>query len=433
MSSQRVASRFTRICVLVKSLIIPISLLNAFPADALSPAVTDTRSVGMGNTSSVSAVSSSAMFYNPGLLGDLEFFDIQIGGRYSFGRAYNDYAADDYYDARYHPVLTLTQVSLALPIQPEDFYKIVPALGYHLHLDGTRYAILDWVHDMGEIHVTDTLVGGFSTITAAVAFMFDDKYSLGLVYSFGGLQRIRGKYVETIVYDSLNADTSAGYYERWCFVSQSGFSSEGSFFQIGVFAEPISQIAVSASVRTPLNWGWRRGADTLSASLTTWDRSHGWRTAGASLIILYDDSTAYKIPAILTFGVRSKLLPFLTLAGEFETRPYSNLQIGGDYMTIENGCALRVGAEFTTPVLFRAGFYAEAIPQADSGYYTPKYLKAITLGVGIPVASFLEINGGFEYAFWGKKFSQEGDLYREKLFRFGTSVRLILPGLKEGF
>lgn len=400
----------------------------AFPADALSPAVVDVRSVAMGNTASVSAVGSNAMFYNPALMTDIQNLELQAGSRYSYGNAYNETAADGEYDSRYLPVFSFTHISAAMPIQTDENLMFVPAIGYHLHLDGTRYSYLDWEHGPYELHITDTLQGGFATITPAVALKFMDKYAVGVSMSFGGLQPIKGSYVEIAVFDSLNADTSAGYYERWCYVSRSRFSSVGTFFNIGAFVEPVPQIAVSVSCRTPLNWGWRWGADTLSATLIRWTTADCWDTLSARYIIDYDDSTAFEIPAIVSLGVRSRVLPFLTLAGEFETRPYSKLRSGGDPIRIEDGFAFRAGAELVTPVIVRAGFYSEAIPEADSGSHAPKYLKGITAGLGVPIASLVRIDGCFEYAFWDAAINAQGDLYSERLFRFGAALKVFLPG-----
>lgn len=400
----------------------------AFPADALSPAVVDVRSVAMGNTASVSAVGSNAIFYNPALLTDIQNLELQAGGRLWFGNSEYVYPFYTIRGSQYSPVVLPTHISAAIPFQRWDNIMFALGIGYHLHLDRTLYATSDWETDMIELHTADTLEGGFATITPAVALKFMGKYSVGVSMSFGGLQPVRESHVGIAVYDSLNADTTEGYYERYCFSLRSGFSSEGTFFNIGVFAEPIPQLGLSLACRTPLDWKWNRGADTLTESWIYWTRATEWDTASNHFTVDYDDASVLLIPAILTLGIRSRILPFLTLAGEFETRPFSKFRSGGGLLGIDDGFAFRAGAELVTPVIIRAGFYAQAIPETDSGSHAPKYLKGITAGLGVPIASLVQIDGCFEYAFWDAAVNARGDLYSERFFRFGAAIKVLLPG-----
>lgn len=412
--------------------LLPLIFVNstayAFMADAINPTVVDVRSCGMGNTGSVSAQGSNAIFFNPALLLDADYLEMEIGGRLYWGFGQEEVLEEQYY-TKYNTIPQFTHVSLALPIQIAEYAVLYPAFGYHLHIDNAVNREIDWEFENGSYKMTDTATGGLRVITPAIAMSILDHYSIGLAFSFSALEKLKSSYYEVSVYDDLeieDEDTTGIYYETRIRY-KSNFSSTGTFFTVGAFAEPFPQLGVSFVYRSPIAWGWRWGHETLSGSLITKDYIYGWDTVGIQLKQEIDDSTAYMLPGMFTVGLRSKILPFLNLSGEFQTRFFTAVKALGSRLGVNDGSTFRFGAEFVSPVIVRGGFYFDAIPQADSGQHTPKYLKGVTAGIGIPISSVVLINGSFEYATWSKKFGLEEDLYTEKFYRFGASLKFLFP------
>ncbi|TKJ43510.1 hypothetical protein CEE36_04025 [candidate division TA06 bacterium B3_TA06] len=390
-----------------------------------TPSVVDVRSVAMGNTGSVTVTGSNAIFCNPALLGESNMIEAQLGGRFYFGAAEDE--SEDKFEGKYLPLPTPTHLSFSMPFQvPEYKLKVVPAIGYHLELDLTAKREMSW-EDLiwGETQIEETATGGLDVISPAVAVQFLGKYSVGLALNVGGITKMRDKYSDISMYDSRQGDT-AGYYDYWDYESETEISPEGSFVLFGVFAEFIPEFAAALTYRTGFKWKWDDYEEDVDWTWITWDPYDEWDTLEVHDKEKLDD-VKFELPGIFTVGVRSKISSILVLAAEYQTRPFSDVEIDGEDLEIENGSVFRLGAELITPVLIRAGFYHESIPMTDIDDEDPKALTGITAGLGIPIASVAVINGSFEYAFWNQEINDDHDEYSENLYRIGLSVRLHFP------
>lgn len=219
---------------------------------------------------------------------------------------------------------------------------------------------------------------------------------------------------------------TAGFYSDWRYESKTEISPEGSFVLLGGFAEFIPEFAVALTYRTGFEWKWDDYEEDVDLTWITWDPYWEWDTLEIDTTEKLDD-VEFQLPGIFTIGVRSKISSILVLAAEYQTRPFSDVEIDGEDLEIEDGSVFRLGAELITPVLIRAGFYHEAIPWTDVDDEDPRALTGVTAGLGIPIASVAVINGSFEYAFWSQEVNDDHDEYSEDLFRIGASVRLRFP------
>lgn len=411
---------------------VPSSSLHAFLCDALVPAVIDVRSVGMGNTAAVSSTGSNAIFYNPALLGDGKDVELQIGTRFYFGTGNQETSIDEDFSSTYSSPLNFTHISLTLPIQMDEvgMLKLIPAFGYHLHLDLSTINEVHWSYPLGGFDVERRAKGGFGTLTPACALQLDNKYSVGLAYNFGGVAGIDEYYHETLVFDARDDESFEGdyAYEYWDCEIRSEYSSHGDYVLVGAFLEPVPQIGIAFSYRSPLSWGWRWGEEDVRITWIILTTQYGYDTLTFHDEYSYDNDEAFELPGVFSLGIRSKILPALTLAAEYQSRRFSDLRIIGDQLNVDNGSAFRFGAEWADPVFIRAGFYTEAIPRTDEGTDRPKHLTGVTAGLGIPITSFVVVNGSFEYASWNQTVTSEGEEYSEDLFRTGFSLKLRIPG-----
>lgn len=362
-----------------------------------APDVTDVRSAAMGRTSIVSATGSNAIFSNPAIIATLEDKQVQAGGRLFFGTI-KDESAEDYfdsYDAKYSPHIKLNHISFSMPYQfPDSKIKMSLGIGYQTYYDLGVKIEEELSYEGYEGEYTYNVSGGLNTITPAVAVNIQDKYFIGATFN----KSIFGKITE-----NDEAKSEGSKYEQKLEIEHSG-----SFLSIGGLARLNPNLTVGFMYRPGFEWEWDEikykyyedGELIYSGKLS----GHDW-----------------EFPGILGIGVEYKISPKLTLAGELQTRPFSDYELDGLKSGIDDGYCYRLGAEIQNAIPIRLGFFSDAIMATDSGDDSPKSLMGFTGGLGFTFRT-INLDASFEYGSWSYE-DYYGDEYSENLFRFGVSAQ----------
>lgn len=389
-----------------------------------SPRVNDVRARAMGRTGIINATGCDAIFYNPANLGALKDKTFQGGGRVWLGTiddGYYDLIDDVDFSGKYKLHPKITHLSFAMPYQPPNSdLKFAFGIGYNTYLDlGTKINV-EVEDDTGAekvVYTADTKVGGgLNTISPAAAININDQYFIGLAFH----KSVLGKVTMETEYD---IDPEPALYT----VKEEGEGKiSTSFITLGGTAKLMaeSQLTVGFMYRSAFTLKF----DDLEM---TEEYSDGTKDTGQG------DKFDAKIPAYMGLGVSYQASPVLLLSGEYQTRPYSDIEDdAGDKLTwIDNGACYRVGLEYQSSVPLRLGFFSDALLEVDyddngESEDTPKSLKGFTGGFGV-VSGNLTFDIFGEYAFWGREAYAGGEKYeyKEKLFSFGLTATYTIPAM----
>lgn len=409
---------------LVMLILVPVSA-SAIDSDlgpmAFSPTVFDARAAAMGRTGIISAHQSNAVFYNPANIAMIDVRTLQCGGRVWFGSISNEFwdqTISPEIEASYRLHPKITNISYAGYFRPSGTdLRVVFGVGYNTYFDygafskteetpkGTPYQRNKETQEL-------TMRGGLNTITPALAVSIDDEFYFGFAFS----KSIIGKIRKTIEYEyEYEYDPQGAYLleERW------EATGSATFITLGATMFIMPGLAVGAMYRS----GFEYELDDVDAYLERLD--------GRTQVDDLPDSE-YEIPAYAGVGASYDVSSKFTLAAEFQTRPYSDMEEDGiEYRWIDDGYCYRTGAEFSTSNLdIRGGFFSDAIRAVDEPYSDKdcKHLTGATGGLGFDSGNFTFDFFG-EYSWWSKELrygTQKYD-YKEKYFRFGANVTYVIP------
>ncbi len=410
--------------VLLLSVPVFAQLDDLIDGEYFSPRTNDVRARAMGRTEIINTTGSNAIFCNPANIGMLQNKTFQCGGRVYTGTM-NDEEYWDFYDDltwegkyKFHP--KITHLSFAMPYQPPNSeLKFAFGIGYNTYLDfgtKTNTEFKDQTTGASYTRTTDTKVGGgLNTLSPAAAINIDDKYFVGLAFH----KSVLGK---TTVESEYDIDPEPGGVYSSLDTDQGKVSA--SFISLGATGKLMaeSQLTVGVMFRS----GFELKFEDLEWSN---EESDGSKTSGQ-----YDpDNFDITIPAYMGLGVSYQASPVLLLSGEYQTRPYSEIEDeDGDKLDwIDNGACYRLGMEYQSgSVPIRLGFFSDAILEVDwdnngNSEDKPKSLSGLTGGIGFGSGNTtFDIFG--EYAFWGREAYGGPNTakyeYKEKLFSFGVTV-----------
>ena len=374
----------------------------------------DNRSIAMGKTTTITPRSSSAIFSNPAILATFSKPQIQLGGKLLYGMIMDEAAREnkayESYEAKYSPFPNRSYLALAVPYRlPHRHlprlrdWQIVFEIGYQRNegVAGEVQAVRSKeTGPMLENQLVDARGrrrGALSTLTPGVSFNSQDKYFIGLT-----LNRTLG----SIIY--------AGEWKHADYHKKIDEEQEQSalFFRIGALAKVTPELSVGVMYRPEFDWEL---GDTIT------------RISENGEIETSRDQTYAKltIPAMWGLGAEYKVSPEFVIALEVQSRPFSNLQWGGDVsqeLFIDNSLNFAIGAEYSgVSFPLRFGAFRDAIPFVDENDTVPVSLVGLTGGIGSGEAAAFSWDASVLFGTW-ERVNNKGQKYSENLIRVGISA-----------
>lgn len=363
----------------------------------------DNRSIAMGRTVTATAKGSSTIFSNPSMLATFSKPQVQVGGRLFFGtttvETYEE--DDDGADARYAPFPDRTYLALALPYQPSNTeIKLAFGIGYQRN-EGMKLEEEEVNFWGSEIRRTSTIGrGALSTLTPGIALNLQDKYFVGVA-----LNRTIGKIINT------TKDKSSDALEQRDFeINQSA-----SFLSIGALSKLTPELSIGLMYRPTFEWEWENLVEKYYEDGVL-ERSEKERI-----------NVKRTIPAVYGIGAEYKASPEWIVAGEIQSRQFSNFELRVDGVRtpviVDDGFNYRVGAEYlglTYPIRF--GAFRDVILETDVGDATPKSLVGLTAGIGASGGGNFSWDASAFFGAWSKEVDDKGREYSENLIRVGISA-----------
>lgn len=418
--------KLTIVLLMVFLIIVNVSVAQMLKSGEIETEI-DNRGIAMGRTAIASSAGSSAIFSNPAILATLKGQYVQVGGWLLSGSIKDESAENrhDKFDAKYSPALNRSHFSFSMPYQfPDSEFKISFGVGYQRN-HGYKQAV-EFKDEEETAEVTLRTCGDLSMFTPAVAINIIGKYFIGASFNrVVGKITITGEAEATVTTVTTETETGRGLTETETKKEKSKVEVEvdqsGSFVRIGALAKLTPKLTAGFMYRPKFDWEWDdiKYEEYEDGKLTDTDKEEG------------GDVT---IPGVLGLGVEYKASPQLIVAGEFQTRPFSDFKFDQAladlwfnqalvdlWDDIDDGYCYRLGAEYlglTYPIRF--GVFRDAILKADEDDDTPRSLMGITGGTEASIGN-ISLHASVLYGTWIKEYS-EGHDYSEKLFRFGVSA-----------
>jgi long-subunit fatty acid transport protein len=412
---------------------IPLVLLLSVPVFAQfddliegeysSPRLNDVRARAMGRTEIINATGSNAIFYNPANIGMVQNKTLQAGGRVYMGtmndEEYWDFWPDEDWEGKYELHPKITHISFAMPYQPPNSeLKFAFGIGYNTYFDFGTKASQEYTDRSGTETLTATadfkVSGGLNTISPAAALNIDDKYFVGLAFHKSVLGKIKMEA-------DVDIDPEPAYIYLVNDVEEGKISA--TFVSLGATGKFMAESQLTVGVM------YRSGFELKFEDLE-WSQEYSDGTRDSDQ---YDpDNYDFKLPAIMGLGVSYQISPEVLIAGEYQTRPFSDIEDedGDELDWIDNGSCYRLGMEYQAgSVPLRLGYFSDAILEVDyddmgQSEDKPKSLSGFTGGIGI-VSGNITLDFFGEYAFWGREDYGGPDNakyeYKETLFAFGVT------------
>ena len=380
----------------------------------------DNRSIAMGKTTTITSSSSSAIFSNPAILATFSKPQVQVGGKFLSGMIMNEAARENEayksYEAKYSLFPNRSYLALVVPYRlPHRHlprlrdWQIVFEMGYQRN-EGVAGEVQAVRSEETGPALENQLVeargrrrGALSTLTPGVSFNMQDKYFIGLT-----LNRTLGAIIYTGEWEHTN------YYKK---IDEEQEQS-ALFLRIGALAKVTPKLSVGLMYRPEFDWEL---GDTLT------------KVSENSEIETSRDQTYAKltIPTMWGLGAEYKVFPEFVIALELQSRPFSNLQWGGDVsqeLFIDNGFNYAVGAEYSGIAFpLRFGAFRDALPFVDENDTDPVNLLGLTAGIGSNREADFSWDVSVLFGTW-EQVNAKGQKYSENLIRAGISATYRFKG-----
>lgn len=377
------------------------------------PVVQGNRGAAMGGAYIAAARGADAILTNPAGLGFAEWGELQLGfGSEVFGseESDEDYYSDmgyDSYDQRIRFMPRVSRIGAAFPINLEGSANIAAGICYGKFLDfagkstvENRRSSVDTVgyyddyiqYEERDYESTLKSTGGLKVIVPGFALIIDEKYSFGLSYAFA----LGGEWLRLGEIDEKyhNWGSDYGDYYDTTYTVNTDYEGEydtqtNGILQLGATARPVEKISIGLVYTSGYTMDFEDGKEE-------------WETNDSSNDYTLEDYDM-EWPAVIGVGLAYHPSEEITLSAEFQSRPWSELEIDDDELDddIEDGNSLRFGLEYDNQSLsLRTGYINETYPILDDDEDMVK-LNTLTAGIGIATdAVGLDFGVGYTFAGW---------------------------------
>jgi len=386
-------------------------------SETFRPAVNDARSRAMGHTALLSASGGESMFYNPANMGKINRQMMHVDSRMLYGSTNDEYyKLNPEFNKKFKPHLKITGISFAFTHRPPiPKTKIVAGIGYNTYIDlGQTQTIEGWESVfLDRIHYKDKVMnhGGLNTLSPAIAVGIKNRYYLGLAINKAILSKVSEAIDHTILseidYEYINH-------------SELEVDLSALFFTFGT--------AVKINQELDIGFSYRSKFMCRLDNLKTYSRY----TNGNDYSFNYESyEVEIDIPAFYGLGISYQVSKQVLLIAEYQSRPFSAIEVDGEKYGIDSGNCYGAGLEIQSKVKYRLGYFSESILKSDEDETQPKTLNGITGGLGIEIG-FVNLDFFGEYATWNymQGIYGAGDFkYSERRFTTGITVTAYLDSI----
>lgn len=298
--------------------------------------------------------------------------------------------------------------SLAMPLVVAE-KNLVVAIAYQRHIDLYFKDEYEWAEGSDYDEYTEETTGGIDAISPAVGIQLTDQIAAGITFNLwrGGP---KDTWESNTYYDDHPYWDNVEYFDStYKFDSEMKFPGFNVIF--GVLAD-FPPLKVGGIIRTPV---------TFSREYEeSWEWNESWYNTNTGTWVYNDDDgtmdweSELKFPMMMGIGIAAQPTPNLTIAFDYDMRPYSKSEIQytvtGEYYDPgwEDCNEIRLGMEylfigpnsvFPVRLGYRTDpkFYTDAEEEQVVG-------KVFSLGAGLVMGNFM-IDGALEYgsatADWG--------------------------------
>ncbi len=352
----------------------------ALANDDYTPVGMDMRAYSMGNCIATESAGPAAILRNPAGIGWMERGAIVLtananvlGGAGYDEEVYDSLGMDDYKFSR-QPHANIQGIAFATPIPADVPFDLIGgvAWGQFFDFSGKTKETYKTSSTNTEYENAATYKGGFHLLMPTVAARFADNYVVGMSYGFALFSNCNEEY-------SSETDNPSSESE-----SEIKQKTTGSMLQIGAQGRFADKLTV--------------GFSYVPAFKMKFDDRKYKDDSGS-----YDlDDVKYEFPAFVAFGASYDFTPDVTVAAEYQNRPWDDTEINNSDSGIENGSSIRFGLEYRGPVALRAGFYTEKImTPAEPGDDAPASSMGITAGAGVALGPVdVDFGAYYDSAHW---------------------------------
>ena len=276
--------------------------------------------------------------------------------------------------------------------------KLAVGVGYRTYFDwGSSYKIDSKYEDGEKSSSEGSTNGGLNVITPTIAINLQDKYFVGATFNKSIFGTIQSESKST-----YNGENSK--YKR-------KIEHSASFLKFGGLDKVNEQLTLGFSYTPEFEWKWYKVKYTEDGDSDT------------------EDGYDIVIPSVMGIGSTYQFSPTLLIAGEYQNRKFSDIEVDNDSAEYGDGGCYRMGAEFQGPALLRFGFFSDAVLAFDGNDDEPKSLTGFTGGIGYNLGS-IYLDAYAEYSSITTDYedydydTETTKTYEDtmKMFRFGLSA-----------
>jgi len=378
--------------------------------------------LGMGGAGLATSHSLASALWNPGGLAQLDGLTFAFNG--SFNLNSHEVALQPLSGMKIvseiESRLLPTFAGVAYPLKLAN-RRLTFAAAYH-RMSPLAQRITDtfYIYPAGTFDEVESPRGSLYAIVPAMAFELIPEVSIGASYHI-----VRG-------YSKYQVELKSSFLDEFIFFAfKDREAYEGSFANIGIWARPISWLALGATVTPAWQFTVVEEQESRFTATQISTGSSGTTVEGETIETPAADLDEFKldIPLFYSVGLAINPISKLTLAFDFEARPWSEAkQTSGGAQTaagLLNGNAIHLGLEYRAATRWaefpmRFGYYTDPSPYQDryfQGQYFGKQIEAeaFTFGMGLrkrPWTFDMAVElGRKEMEFW----LDSGDFYNERI------------------
>ncbi len=315
------------------------------------------RAAGMGYAFTGLADDASAISWNAAGLTQLYSMEASAVFRFGFGSMDANYSIIDASIER-GSEFQFNFGSFVVPFQVGNL-NMAAGVAYRRVYDFTVDQTLTLSYQDLSAEMTETNTGGVDAISPAIGVQLNDMISVGATFNI-----LTGSTdYETSILDWNGFEDSYSYSEEY----------SGLAIDIGILARPSSNFSIGANLSLP-----------------------------STMTIKFEDAeTELAVPFFFSLGAAFKPTDAMTLAFDYRSRAWSNLEVDGEAVDgVEDVNSIHVGLEYliqsgSSVLPLRLGFYTAPTPETDWNDDQISF-NVITAGTGIVMGNII-LDAAFEY------------------------------------